>query len=173
MTSFEKCSHGAFEDKESLGSIPLAMGEKNISPFGQASAASGEGHGDSLQYSCLGNPMDRGARRAAVHGASESRLQQATPQLQAQPCVTAAGSAAGFSTGLGPTELSGPRMGFQPVPGPGAPGELSDQGGRSLVRSAWTLFICLPPWKPCLSLSFQPMYSANFESTQTRGLEAF
>ena len=32
----EKCSHGAFEDKASLGSIPLAVGEKNISPFGQS-----------------------------------------------------------------------------------------------------------------------------------------
>ena len=28
----------------------------------------GGGHGDSLQYSGLENPMDRGAWRAAVHG---------------------------------------------------------------------------------------------------------
>ena len=28
----------------------------------------GEGNGNPLQYSCLGNPMDRGAWRAAVHG---------------------------------------------------------------------------------------------------------
>ena len=28
----------------------------------------GEGNGNSLQYSCLGNLMDRGARQAAVHG---------------------------------------------------------------------------------------------------------
>ena len=28
----------------------------------------GEGNGNPLQYSCLGNPMDRGARRAAVRG---------------------------------------------------------------------------------------------------------
>ena len=33
----------------------------------------GEGNGNPLQYSCLGNPMDRGAWRAAVHGASKSR----------------------------------------------------------------------------------------------------
>ena len=31
----------------------------------------GEGNGNSLQYSCLGNPMDRGAWRAAVHGVAE------------------------------------------------------------------------------------------------------
>jgi len=28
----------------------------------------GEGHGNPLQYSCLENPMDRGAWQAAVHG---------------------------------------------------------------------------------------------------------
>ena len=28
----------------------------------------GRGHGDPLRYSCLENPMDRGAWRAIVHG---------------------------------------------------------------------------------------------------------
>ena len=28
----------------------------------------GEGNSNPLQYSCLGNPMDRGAWRATVHG---------------------------------------------------------------------------------------------------------
>ena len=32
----------------------------------------GEGNGNPLQYSCLGNPMDRGAWRATVHGVAES-----------------------------------------------------------------------------------------------------
>ena len=32
----------------------------------------GEGNGDPLQYSCLENPMDRGAWRATVHGVAES-----------------------------------------------------------------------------------------------------
>ena len=31
----------------------------------------GGGHGNPLQSSCLENPMDRGARRATVHGVSE------------------------------------------------------------------------------------------------------
>ena len=31
----------------------------------------GEGNGNSLQYSCLGNPMDRGARQATVHGVAQ------------------------------------------------------------------------------------------------------
>ena len=32
----------------------------------------GEGNGNTLQYSCLGNPIDRGTRRATVHGISKS-----------------------------------------------------------------------------------------------------
>ena len=35
----------------------------------------GGGHANPLQYSCLGNPMDRGAWRAAVHGVAKSRTQ--------------------------------------------------------------------------------------------------
>ena len=33
----------------------------------------GEGNGTPLQYSCLENPMDRGAWWAAVHGVAKSR----------------------------------------------------------------------------------------------------
>ena len=35
----------------------------------------GEGRGNSLQYSCLENPMDRGAWQAAVHRVAKSRTQ--------------------------------------------------------------------------------------------------
>ena len=34
---------------------------------------SGEGNGTPLQYSCLENPMDGGAWKAAVHGVAEGR----------------------------------------------------------------------------------------------------
>ena len=33
----------------------------------------GEGNGNPLQYFCLGNPMDRGACRATVHGLAKSQ----------------------------------------------------------------------------------------------------
>ena len=36
-------------------------------------STSGEGNGNPLQYSCLENPMDRGAWEAAVHGVAKSR----------------------------------------------------------------------------------------------------
>ena len=32
----------------------------------------GEGNGNPLQYSCLGNPMDRGAWRATIHGVARA-----------------------------------------------------------------------------------------------------
>ena len=35
----------------------------------------GEGNGYPLQYSCLENPMDRGAWWATVHGVPKSRIQ--------------------------------------------------------------------------------------------------
>ena len=35
----------------------------------------GEGNGNPLQYSCLGNPMDRGAWQATVRGVAKSQIQ--------------------------------------------------------------------------------------------------
>ena len=35
----------------------------------------GEGNGTPLQYSCLENPMDRGAWQATIHGVAKSRTQ--------------------------------------------------------------------------------------------------
>ena len=35
----------------------------------------GAGNGNLLQYSCLGNPMDREAWQASVHGVTESWIQ--------------------------------------------------------------------------------------------------
>ena len=39
------------------------------------------GNGNPLQYSCLGNPVDRGAWWATVHGVREVRHDLATKQL--------------------------------------------------------------------------------------------
>ena len=44
----------------------------SIAGLGQSG---GEENGNSLQYSSLGNPMDRGAWRAAVHGVTTSQTQ--------------------------------------------------------------------------------------------------
>ena len=41
--------------------------------WGPLLGACGEGNGTPLQYSCLENPMDGGAWKAAVHGVAEGR----------------------------------------------------------------------------------------------------
>ena len=41
----------------------------------------GEGNGNPLQYSCLENPMDRGARQATVYGVVRTGHDLATTRL--------------------------------------------------------------------------------------------
>ena len=41
----------------------------------------GEGNGNPLQHSCLENPMDRGAWRAAVHGVTEFLKDSSTKHM--------------------------------------------------------------------------------------------
>ena len=38
----------------------------------------GAGNGNPFQYSCLGNPMDRGAWQAAVHGVTKGQTRLST-----------------------------------------------------------------------------------------------
>ena len=51
----------------------LAMNETHIRSLGQEDSR--EGNGNPSQYSCLGNPMDRGAWQATVHGVGKSWIQ--------------------------------------------------------------------------------------------------
>ena len=46
---------------------------KVLSNLHRAGVPLGEGNGNALQYSCLENPMDGGAWKAAVHGITRSR----------------------------------------------------------------------------------------------------
>jgi len=50
--------------------------------------APGGGHGNPLQYSCLENPMDRGAWRATVHEFAKSQTQLSDLAYTAQYQVT-------------------------------------------------------------------------------------
>ena len=51
--------------------LPANAGEAGLIPKSRRSL--GEENGNLLQYSCLGNPMDRGAWRAVVHGVAKSQ----------------------------------------------------------------------------------------------------
>ena len=48
-----------------------ARQETQVQPPGQE--VPGEGNGNRRQYSCLGNPMERGAWAATVHGVAKSQ----------------------------------------------------------------------------------------------------
>ena len=55
---------------DSVVKNPLAIaGDVDLIPGSGKSPREGNGH--PLQYSCLGNPMDSGARQATVHGVNE------------------------------------------------------------------------------------------------------
>ena len=49
--------------------------EADMDPIPGLERSPGGGQGNPLQYSCLENPMDRGARRATVYGVAKSQSQ--------------------------------------------------------------------------------------------------
>ena len=49
--------------------LPANAGDVDLIP--RLGRSPGEGNGNPLQYSCLGNPMDGGAWRAVVHGVTK------------------------------------------------------------------------------------------------------
>ena len=55
------------------GTATMWCGESNRATLSGPGRAPGEGHSNMLQYSCLGNAMDRGAWWATVHGVAKSR----------------------------------------------------------------------------------------------------
>ena len=58
---------GGFDSKESA----CSAGDVGLIPGLERSP--GEGNGHPLQYSCLENPIDRGAWQSAVHGVTKSQ----------------------------------------------------------------------------------------------------
>jgi len=43
----------------------------NMGSISRSGGSPGKGNGNLLQYSCLGNPMDRGAWQTTVHGVTK------------------------------------------------------------------------------------------------------
>ena len=69
--------------------LPANVGDGGWTPGSRR--APGEGNGNPLQYSCLGNPMDRGAWRATVHGVAKSQtwLSLSLPSLVSKSLFSA------------------------------------------------------------------------------------
>ena len=56
--------------------LPANAGDaEDIGLISGSGRSLGGGHGNPLQYSCLENPMDRGAWPATVHGVTKSQRQ--------------------------------------------------------------------------------------------------
>ena len=58
---------------DTKGIFHAKMGSIKVRNGMDLTEADGEGNGTPLQYSCLANPMDRGAWWAAVNGVTKSR----------------------------------------------------------------------------------------------------
>ena len=58
---------------KNLASIAEDAGDVGSVPGWRRSP--GRGHGNPLQYSCLGNPMNRGTWRATVHRVTKNQMQ--------------------------------------------------------------------------------------------------
>ena len=68
-------THG-FPGRSVVKNLPANAGDSdNASSIPGSGRSPGGGNGNPLQYSCLENPMDRGAWKAAVHGVAKSWTQ--------------------------------------------------------------------------------------------------
>ena len=65
-----------FPGGSAVKNLPANAGDTGSIPG--LGRSSGEQNGNPLQYSCLGNPMDRGSWQATVHGVSKSRPRLST-----------------------------------------------------------------------------------------------
>ena len=51
--------------------LPASAGDASLIPG--AGRSPGVGHGNPVHYSCLGDPVDRGAWQATIHGVTKSQ----------------------------------------------------------------------------------------------------
>ena len=68
---------------------PANIGDRDTGSVPGWGRSPGEGHGNPLQFSCLENPMDRGAWRATVHRVTKSWRQLKRLNSQAGSHITA------------------------------------------------------------------------------------
>ena len=72
--------HGGSDGKEPACHVG------NLSSIPGLGRSPGEGNGNPLQYSCLENPVDRGAWQATVHGVAESDMTEQQTQTKQTQC---------------------------------------------------------------------------------------
>ena len=65
-----------FSDGSVVKNMPANVGDMDLIP--ESGRSPGEENGNPLHYSCLGNPMDRGACWAKVHRVAELHTTETT-----------------------------------------------------------------------------------------------
>ena len=64
-----------FPGASAVKNLPISAGDagdiRDLGSISGSEKSPGGGNGDPLQYSCLKNPMDRGAWRTSIHGAAK------------------------------------------------------------------------------------------------------
>ena len=75
---------GGFPGGPVVKNLPAKAGDVDLIPGSGRSP--GGGNGTPLQYSCLGNPLDRGAWQATVHGVAKSQTRLSTYTLRLHYC---------------------------------------------------------------------------------------
>ena len=73
---FGYCTDGGFPGSSAGKESTCSAGDSGSVPV--LGRSSGGRHGTPLQYSCLENPMDRGAWWATVHGVTKSNMTEST-----------------------------------------------------------------------------------------------
>ena len=70
----------------------LSTNARDLGSIHELGRYPGGGHGNPLKYTCLENPMDRGAWQATVHGVtkSQTRLKRLSTQVHLYPSYTMA-----------------------------------------------------------------------------------
>ena len=73
ITQYVKC-YGGFPGGSVVKNLPANAGDiRDVGSSPGLGRSSGGEHGNPLQYSCLENPVNRGAWKATVHGVAKSR----------------------------------------------------------------------------------------------------
>ena len=79
MTAHVCHAHGCSQLAQVVKNPPANAGDvRDMGSITGSERSPGGGHGNPFQYSCLGNPMGRGAWRAPVHRVSESDMTEVT-----------------------------------------------------------------------------------------------
>ena len=91
-----------FPDGTAVKNPPANAGDvRDVGLIPASERSPGGGNGDPLQYSCLGNPMDRGALQATVHRVAESDTTERLSRHAHQLALIHTVSPAAFSSNQG------------------------------------------------------------------------